>query len=515
MRMLRFTLVCFSALVLFGAAAAAPARVPQSEIAAENARWSAFGVTIPNGGIVLPQPYERPFSNRSFIVPYSWYERFRSRVKTTRDAPVNAADLRADLPTLQLLMQKTYAGYSRASERGWKWNSWFKSWDAQLAKDGNAAVPLTRAFAPWLSLEQTQYDAHSGILDVPLVSSGSASAILAMRPPAACSAIRMSDGRVRTLSTNDPGQQPHAVQAWNGQAFSAAWYVSYPRLGEVARSIRCGGHEIALTTVAPANTLPNTPSYEALGDGLAYVRIPSFTDAADEALRKALAGAPGLGKEQAVLLDLRGNSGGIPPLDLLTTWFSGGAVEEAAAPPTRIATQSCFNTALQFNANSLALASVRQPVTPDVKQRIQGVLDSIATTPPDACTVKPDVNVSTSDVGPHRFTPNRTSTDQPRVIVLVDNKCANDCEAVARLLSRLPDTVLAGESTFGSLGFAEPGEFVLPRSGVAFQLASSRIDPYGDQRSLEGYGFSVDVLLPTAASQQRDALIALSRALAR
>jgi C-terminal processing protease CtpA/Prc len=157
---------------------------------------------------------------------------------------------------------------------------------------------------------------------------------------------------------------------------------------------------------------------------------------------------------------------------------------------------------------------VRQPAAPDVKQRIQGVLDSIATTPPDACTVKPDVVPAESDVTAHRFSIARTSTDQPRVIVLVDDKCANDCEIVARLLSRLPDTVLAGQSTFGAVGFAEPGYFVLPHSGVAFQLASSRIDPYGDRRSLEGYGFSVDVLLPTPPSLQRESLLALARALA-
>jgi hypothetical protein len=515
MKMLRIVLMCCATASLLGAAAAAPIRVPESEIAAENARWQVFGVTIPQGGIVLPQPYEPPYSNRSFIVPYAWFERFRKSVRTSHEGSVSAPALRADLPTLQLLMQKTYAGYSRATERGWKWNAWFKAWDVQLAREGNATVPFSKAFAPWVALEHAQYDAHSGIVDASLVPSGSASSVLASRPAGACNALRMNDGRLRALATSDPGQQPHAVQTWNGQAFAAAWYVSYPRLGEAAKSIRCGGREIALTPVAPSAGVSSTPAYNALGDGIAYVRVPSFSDAADEALRKALAAAPGLGKEQAVLLDLRGNPGGVAPLDLLTTWFSGGQVEDAAAAPARISTKSCFNTALQFNANSLVLATVRQPVTPDVKQRIQNVLDSIATTPPDACTVRPDVVPAQGNTTAHRFTHARTSTDQARVIVIVDDKCQNDCEAVARLLSRLPDTVLVGESTFGALGFAEPGYFVLPHSGVAFQLASTRIDPYGDQRSVEGYGFSVDVLLPTAASQQRDSLAALARALAR
>jgi hypothetical protein len=513
MKMRRFLLLCCAMPALLGATSVSVVRIPQIEIQAENARWQAYGVTLPKGGIVLPQPYSAPYSNRSFIVPYSWFERYQKTVRASHDFPVKASDLEGDLPTLRLLMQKTYAGYSRATERGWNWNAWFKAWETQLTRDGNATLPLSKAFAPWIALEQTQYDAHSGPVDMPLVPRGSASAILASRPSGACSAMRMSDGRSRTLSTKDAGQQPHAVQAWNGQAFASAWYVSYPALGETAKSIRCGGSEIALSNIAPAANLSNAPSYEPLGSGIAYIRIPSFSDAADDALRKALSSASGLGKEQVVLLDLRGNNGGIPPLDLLTTWFSGGAVEEAATAPTRISTQSCFDTALQFNSNSLALASVKQPASPDIKQRIQNVLNTIATTPPDACAVKPDVVPAENESTAHRFSPTRTGTDQPRVIVIVDDKCANDCEAVARLLSRLPDTVLAGASTFGALGFAEPGYFVLPHSGVAFQIASSRIDPYGDGRSLDGYGFPVDVLLPTAASQQRDSLLALARAL--
>ena len=505
MNMLRSGFYCCVMLALLGASAPA-VRVPQADIDAENARWQAFGVTLPAGGIVQPMPYQPPYSNRSFVVPYSW-------LHASHDS-ANAAALRSDLPTLQLLVQKTYAGYARASQRHWNWNSWFRSWDTELARAGNAALPVQKAFAPWIALEHFQYDAQSGPVDKTLVNGGSASALLASAPSGSCDALRMSDGRVRTIFPKDPGQQPHAVQAWNGRSFSRAWYVSYPQLGETARSIRCGRREIALTAIPAATGLGAASTYETLAPGIAYVRIPSFSEAADEALRKALSGAQGLGKEQVVILDLRGNTGGVPPLDLMTTWFSGGMLEEAAAPPQRIGTQSCFNTALQFNSNSVALASLKPPVNPDVKQRIQRVLDTIGTTPPDACTVKPDVG-PTPDGTTHAFSVNRTSTDVTRLVVIVDSNCKNDCEAVARLLSRLPDSVLVGESTYGALGFAEPGYFVLPHSRIAFKLASSRIDPYGDGRSLDGYGFTIDVLLPNAAAQQRSSLLALAQALAR
>lgn len=503
MNMLRSGFYCCVMLALLGASAPA-VRVPQADIDAENARWQGYGVTLPQGGIVLPMPYQPPYSNRSFVVPYTW-------LHATHDTAVASA-LRSDLPTLQMLMQKTYAGYARASQRGWKWSSWFRSWDAQLAREGNATVPLQQAFAPWVALERFQYDARSGPVDKTLVETGSASAILASAPSGACDALRMSDGRMRTLSRNDPGQQPHAVQAWNGRSFSRAWYVSYPQLGETAKSIRCGTREIPLSAISSSTAAGSSSSYETLAPGIAYMRVPSFSESADDALRKALSNVQGLGKEQAIIWDLRGNTGGVPPLDLMTTWFSGGILEEAAAPPQRIGTQSCFNTALQFNANSIALATLKAPVSDDIKQRIQRVVDSIATTPPDGCTVKPDVG-PTPDGMSHAFSVNRTSTDQPRLILIVDDKCKNDCEAVARLLSRLPDAVLAGESTYGAQGFAEPGYFVLPHSRIGFRLASSRIDPYGDGRSLDGYGFSVDVLLPSAASQQRSSLLALAQAL--
>jgi Peptidase family S41 len=515
MKMLRSGLYCCAVLALLGAAVAAPVRVPPAEIDAENARWKAYGVTLPKGGVVLPEPYQPPYSNRSFIVPISWYQDFDKTVHATHEFPVKADALRADLPTLQFLMQKTYAGYSRGANRGWKWDAWFRSWNAQLARAGSGMLPPAKAFAPWDALQHVQYDGHSGILGVPLFASSSASAVLAARPAGACTALRMSDGRIRTLAAKDVGQQPHAVQAWDGARFGPAWYVSYPQLGETAKSVRCGGRDISVAPVPIASGLGGSSTYEALGDGIAYIRVPSFSDADDDALRKALQKAPGLGKEQVVLLDLRGNGGGVAPIDLLTTWFSGGAVEEAAAAPARIGSQSCFNTALQFNANSQSLSSVPNPAPPAIKQRIQQVLDSIATTAPDACDVKPDVNPAQGDGTAHQFSPQRASADQTRVIAIVDEKCAQDCEIAARILSRLPDTVLVGSSTFGALGFAEPGYFVLPYSRIAFRLASSRVDFYGDGRSVEGYGFTVDVLLPTAAAEQRSSLLALARALAR
>lgn len=515
MKILRFALYCCAVLALSGAVSVAPVRVPQAQIDAENARWQSYGVTLPKGGLVLEQPYAAPYTNRSFIVPFAWYETFNKAVRANHDYPVRASDLRADLPTLRLLMEKAYAGYPTAAKRGWKWNAWFKAWDARLAREGDARLPLAKAFAPWGDLERFQFDGHSGIPGVPLFSSGSSSAVLAAAPGGTCTALRLSGGRTRALAANDAGQQPHAVQAWDGKKLSPAWYVSYPALIGTPTAIRCGGRDVAVTVVPASGNLPSAPSYEPLGDGIAYLRMPSFLEAGDEAIRKAISQANGLGKEQVVLLDLRGNGGGSAPLDLLTTWFAGGAVEDAATPPARVGTTSCFVTALQFNLSQQLLASVRPPVSAGLRQRIQEIVDTAGKTPPDACAVKPDVQQAQSAPQPHRFAVRRSGSDQTRIIAIVDDKCASDCEYMAVTLSHLPDTVIVGASTYGVMGFTQPGYFVLPHTRVPFRLAASRTDAYGDGRSVDGYGLSVDVLLPTAASQQRDSLLALAHALAQ
>lgn len=111
------------------------------------------------------------------------------------------------------------------------------------------------------------------------------------------------------------------------------------------------------------------------------------------------------------------------------------------------------------------------------------------------------------------FSVKPSETDQPRIVAIVDNGCGSDCEYMASVLAKLPNTVIAGTSTYGVMGFTQPGYFVLPNSRVPFRLALSRSDAYGDGRSVDGYGITVDVLLPTAQSQSRASLAALARAL--
>ncbi|HEY5257333.1 MAG TPA: S41 family peptidase [Candidatus Baltobacteraceae bacterium] len=503
---------CLAFLLAFAglAGAAAPPTVSPAEIQAENLRWTSEGVKLPSGGIVLAHPYASPYSNRSFVVPYAWYDRFSKVLRARHNDPVDAAALRADLPTLRLLMQKTYAGYGTAAARGWNWNAWFARWDASLAARGSATLTLAQAFAPWGNLEAFQLDNHSGVPGFTAFTSGSASATLASRPKGACTSLRASNGRAFALAAHDAGQQPHATRAWNGSALAPAWYVAYPQRDGTATAIRCGGRAIAVHVVHATPALPQTPSYESVGDRIAYVRMPTFSDANNAALYTALSKAQGLGSERVVLLDLRGNQGGNAPTDVLSDWVAQSQIE-IAGNVTQYSTQSCFRTALSFGLQQQLAAGLKPPAAPQVTTFLQQIVDALAA--PSDCSVQPDDKQSDTDLRDHHFAVGGGDGGQPRLVAIVDSGCGSDCEYMVDVIAGLPGTVIVGSSTYGVMGFSQPGYFVLPHSRVPFRLALSRTDAYGDGRSVDGYGINVDVLLSTAQSQTRASLIALAKLL--
>jgi len=53
-----------------------------------------------------------------------------------------------------------------------------------------------------------------------------------------------------------------------------------------------------------------------------------------------------------------------------------------------------------------------------------------------------------------------------------------------------------GTNTFGVCQFIQPGYSVLPHTGLRYRIALGRSNYYGDNRSVDGYGLDVDVVLP-------------------
>lgn len=512
MKVMRFIALGLAVLAL-AAAPAAGVRVPHSEIDAENARWSDLGVKLPPGGIVLADPYAAPYSNRSFVVPYSWYRDFYTKLHANKDVPVRASALRSDLPVLRFLLQKAYAGYQPAAARGWNWNAMFREWDAQLARDGNRLLPLKDAFAPWERLEHVQLDNHSGVAGFTAFNSGSASAQLAHAASGPCSALRFLGGASERLSQHDAGQQPHAVQAWDGARLSPAWYVSYPKALGTASALQCGGQTIALTPVAQTAAPSQTPVYQMIGDGIAYLRLPTFTDANNEALRAVLSKASDLGKERLVIFDLRGNDGGNAPSDILTNWFAESAIEIADSI-SQTGTSSCFTAGLSFGLQQQLISGLKPPVSSGLQQALQQFVDGLKGPAGGDCSVQPQERTADRTLHDHTFSLHSHDRGQTRIVALVDAGCGSDCEYMTYILANLPDTAIVGSSTYGVMGFTQPGYFVLPHSRVPFRIALSRTDAYGDERSVDGYGITVDILLPTPQSQSQQSLTALAQLLA-
>ncbi len=324
--------------------------------------------------------------------------------------------------------------------------------------------------------------------------------------------MRFQDGHSAKLALHDAGQQPHAVQVWDGAHFADGWYVSYPKRLGTPTSLRCGAQNVALTPTPQVTPPAQKPVYQFLADGIAYLRLPTFTDANNEALRAALSKSPNLGRERLVIFDLRGNDGGNAPQDILTNWFAESAIEIASGM-SQSGTTSCFTTALSFGLQQQLAAGLHPPVSSGLQQVLQQIVDALRGSATPNCEVQPQVKSSDRSMRDHHFSIHPQQAGQTRIVALVDGGCGSDCEYMTYVLAGLPDTVIAGTSTFGVMGFTQPGYFVLPHSRVPFRLALSRTDAYGDGRSVDGYGITVDVLLPTAQSQSQQSLTALANAL--
>jgi hypothetical protein len=83
------------------------------------------------------------------------------------------------------------------------------------------------------------------------------------------------------------------------------------------------------------------------------------------------------------------------------------------------------------------------------------------------------------------------------------------------MLASLPETIVAGTNTFGVCQLIQPGYSVLPHTGLSYRIALGRSDYYGDNRSVDGYGLDVDVVLPQVGTLKQRQLRELADAVAK
>jgi hypothetical protein len=445
---------------------------------------------------------------------------------------VDAAALRADLPLLQLVMEKNYSGWETANEHGWNWNDWFSHWDRLLSSYGNKEIADARAFAPWFAYEGFQIDSHTGP-DVPSRFGNavtSASAMLVSLPSGECTLLNTVDGEVHRLDPSDVAQRPHRVDTWTGRKLRFASYIVYPSAFGKAKSLRCGKQTIsALPFWSPYGKSPLAPQfiqqsvaalsggqnglalYDTIAPHIGYLRLAAFTDAGDEALSKLLQSLPpSAGHEKLLIVDLRNNDGGNAPIGLLSRWVPESEISRS---PGQVLKRSCLYPGLWFNLGQVLSLGVKRPVSENFRNIMAAYGRNLMTGSSPGCLVSFNTVKGKWFYTEHHFV-RHWQGKRPRLLVLVDHQCASDCEFMIWALAQLPGTVIAGENTLGVIGFTQPGFLLLPHSRIVFQLATSRSEDYGDGRSEDGYGLDVDVTLPTAAAWGHDSILALANSLA-
>jgi hypothetical protein len=491
--------------------------IAPAEIAAESAWLDSFGIT----GVTLTEhPFAFPYSNRSFIVP-------AARLRTARPDLVEVSPkvLRKDLPLLGSIMERAYGGWDSAEKRGWDWTQWFKDWDRLLAHRGKHPILVQDAFAPFEKLIDFQLDNQSGpLLKNARVGSGSRTSTFDQTPEGACTDMTMAGGARVTLDPNDPGQQPR--KAVLRDTVTPAWYIAYPEKRREAALVRCNGkwmpvrpawrpadRERSKNILDLAGTAEDAPSFRVMSPTISYLRLPTFSKKNGELLRKLISALPdSAGKEQLLIVDLRGNAGGDAPVEELSRWLGADTLRKVE-PSTRRLAESCVSLALEWGATQTTMLSTQPPISEVLRQQWQAQVDKLADAVPASCP-----GSFTEERGAwsysQRASPEHPLPEHPRFLVLVDEACGNECESMTYTFAATSRAVIAGVNTFGIMQFIQPGYFLLPYSGIRFRIALGRGDQYGDGRSVDGYGLDVDLLLPTPQDRSPAAILELAHLLA-
>ena len=489
--------------------------VTEAQIEAEAARLERMGLVLRDGSFLKEHPFEPPWTSHSLLIPSTWTE---PGVKTLLGSRRVRADLMlADLDVLQLVMARAYGGWDSAEARGWSWDRWFGDWRNRLTARRDAEISLDEAFAPMDQLLTFQRDNHTQIPLLRGTSDGSQTAVLAHEPAAACTEIRASD-RVFSIDANDAGQNVRTAQRWTSGAksFTDASYVSIPASYGIPQAVRCGGDWIPVQLVGERRdkqltsmlkrlwmeTLGRTrPSVQRIGDGVVYARLPSFNpDHYDGVSRKDW--ATRRLSDRVLIVDLRNNDGGEIDygLDVLKGWIDESRMVRFDSIGSQV-NSSCLYPALKWDYAGAGR-----------REQMQKWLDRMAQPYPADCPRSVNRTPSRWTYLQHHFAP---KPGDLRIIALVNSGCGSDCELMTEELASLPETLVVGTNTYGVCQMIQPGYSVLPHTGLRYRIALGRSDPYGDGRSVEGYGLDVDVVIPDVDRLGRGSMLDLASLVAK
>jgi hypothetical protein len=493
-----------------------------AEIHAEDARLTQFGLTLRDGSLLIDHPFQPPWTSHSLLMPS------QSRIQPPLlrallgSSKVRADLLRSDLDVLEPVMQRAYGGWDSASARGWNWSKWFSDWRNRLAAKGSTEITLDEAFAPVDGLKAFQRDNHT---QIPLErfarvgNDGSQTALLKTIPESSCQEVQ-SSGKTFQIPTNDPAQQVKIVNEWHDgeSTLARAAYISMPLSRGTPQAVYCGSRWIYLSkvdtkssSISPLSrwfSKSDPPRIEKLGDGVVYVRLPTFLAANYEDLSRNNWPHRESG-DRILIVDLRNNDGGSAGYgkQVLEGWID----QSRMVPWDQFGKQliaSCLYAPLRWNAQMV----FSPKLFPGQKTFLQDLLDQIGRSYQAGCPRTVDVTEPRWTYSAHRFAPKPGNL---RIIALVNSKCGSDCELLTAELASLPETIVAGVNTFGVGQFIQPGYSVLPHTGLHYRIALGMSNFYGDNRSYDGYGLDVDVILPDVDTLQPAQLRNLAEVIAQ
>jgi C-terminal processing protease CtpA/Prc len=213
------------------------------------------------------------------------------------------------------------------------------------------------------------------------------------------------------------------------------------------------------------------------------------------------------GKEKALIVDLRMNGGGDAAVEAVNGWVDPKDLEASTEFSQRVGA-SCLYPALRWGYTVKSSRKLTPPISEEMRQQLQENLGEVFAPSEPECPAKYVEKASAWNLTKHKAGAARRK-GKPLVLVLVDNGCGSDCEYMAYVLAGVPKAVLVGVNTFGVGQFIQPGYSVLPNTRVGFSVALGTSNMYGDNRSYDGYGMDVDVLLSTEQAWSRQGLLEL------
>jgi len=494
-----------------------------AQIAADDLLMKQFGLKVRDGSFLKEGPFEAPWTSHSLIVPWSWNHQpgIRDLLGWHR---VRADLLLADLDVLQPVMERAYGGWDSAAARGWDWNKWFADWRARLAAKGKSELSFDEAFTPMDSLIAFQRDNHT---QIPLLrhktSDGSQTALLASEPAAACAAIR-AGGRIFPIDPKDAGQRVRTAKLWKSGKLSPVpgSYISMPVSYGAPQAVQCGNAWIPLEAIGVRTSSDRSlfsrlqwtrPQHdpvriERLGDGIVYARLPSFYWQNYEQISRQ-GWAQRRPSDRVLIIDLRDNEGGAADYGLFTLkdWIDKSRMKGFQNFGSQLGS-SCLYPALRWNQETRDTQWVRSSQL----DFLQGKLDQMAQSYPAGCPRTVEVTRPQWTYSMHHFNP---KPGDLRIVALVNSRCGSDCELITMQLASLPETIVAGENTFGVGQFIQPGYSVLPHTGLAYRIAQGRSNYFGDDRSYDRYGLDVDIVLPEVDTLKPEQIRELAEMVAR